>query len=51
MLLRERDPDIWMTELEDLHMKLKVLGSSITNDQIILHIIKNMTKDYNLHSQ
>jgi hypothetical protein len=39
---------VWITELEDYRMKLDELGSSISDNQFILHILNNMTDDYKL---
>jgi hypothetical protein len=39
-LKKGQDPDVWITEFE--------LGSSISETQFILHILNNMTADYNL---
>jgi hypothetical protein len=47
-LKKGQDPDIWITELEDYRMRLEELGSSISESQFILHILKNMTEDYDL---
>jgi hypothetical protein len=47
-LKKDQDPDIWITELEDYRMKLDELGSSISENQFILHILNNMTADYDL---
>jgi hypothetical protein len=47
-LKKEQDPDIWITELEDYRMRLEELGSSISDNQFILHILNNMTEDYDL---
>jgi gag-polypeptide of LTR copia-type len=47
-LKKGQDPDVWITELEDYRMKLDELGSSIPENQFILHILNNMTADYNL---
>jgi hypothetical protein len=41
-------PDIWTTELEDCQMRLKELRSSISDNQFILYMVRNMTDDYNL---
>jgi hypothetical protein len=37
-----------ITELEDYQMRLEELGSSISDNQFILHILNNMTEDYDL---
>ena len=47
-LKKGQDPDVWITELEDYRMKLDELGSSISENQFILHILNNMTADYDL---
>jgi hypothetical protein len=47
-LNKNQDSDIWITELEDLRMKLEELGSSITDNQFMIHILNNMTSDYDL---
>jgi hypothetical protein len=47
-LKKRQDPDIWITELEDYRMRLEELGSSISDNQFILHILNNMTDDYDL---
>jgi hypothetical protein len=47
-LKKGQDPDIWITELEDYRMKLDELGSSISENQFILHILNNMTANYDL---
>jgi hypothetical protein len=47
-LKKGQDPDIWITELEDYRMRLEELGSSIPDNQFILHILNNMTGDYDL---
>jgi hypothetical protein len=47
-LKRGKDLDIWIAELEDYRMRLEELGSSISDNQFILHILNNMTEDYDL---
>jgi hypothetical protein len=47
-LKKGQDPDIWITELEDYRMRLEELGSIISDNQFILHILNNMTDDYDL---
>jgi hypothetical protein len=47
-LKKGQDPDIWITELEDQRMRLEELGSSVSDNQFILHILNNMTDDYDL---
>jgi len=40
------DPETWITYLEGLRMKLKDMGSTMTNEDIIVHILYNLTDDY-----
>jgi hypothetical protein len=47
-LKKGQDPDFWITELEDYRMKLDELGSRISENQFILHILNNMTTNYDL---
>jgi hypothetical protein len=47
-LKKEQDPDIWITDLDDYRMRLEELGSSISDHQLILHILNNMTDDNDL---
>jgi uncharacterized coiled-coil protein SlyX len=37
-----------ITELEDYQMRLEELGSRISDNQFTLHILNNMTDDYDL---
>jgi hypothetical protein len=47
-LKKGQDPDVWIAELEDYRIKLDELGSSISENQFILHILNIMTADYDL---
>jgi hypothetical protein len=47
-LKKGQGPDSWITELEDYGMKPDELGSRISDDQFILHILNNMADDYKL---
>jgi len=42
----DQDPEMWITYLEGLRMKLKDLGSMMTNEDLIVHILNNLTEDY-----
>jgi hypothetical protein len=55
-LKKGQDPDIWITELEDYRMILEELGSSISDNQFILHSVlshdtktSKVSKKNNLH--
>jgi hypothetical protein len=40
------DPEVWITELEVLRRRLKACGHVLTDDDIIIHVISNMPRDY-----
>ncbi len=42
----DQDPETWITYLEGLRMKLKDLGSTMTDEDLIVHILNNLTEDY-----
>jgi hypothetical protein len=41
-----QDPEIWITDLEDLSVRLEAIGSSISENQFMIHILKNLISDY-----
>jgi hypothetical protein len=47
-LKKSQDPDVWIAELEYYRMKLDELGSSISENQFILHTLNNMTANCDL---
>jgi hypothetical protein len=47
-LKKGQDPEVWITELEDICVKLENMGSCITENQFMIHILNNLTSDYNL---
>ena len=42
----KEDPDIWITELEVIRRQLKILKADISDDDLILHILNNLPKEY-----
>ena len=42
----EDDPDVWINKLELIRRRLKVLKISIEDDDMILHILNNLPKEY-----
>jgi hypothetical protein len=42
------DPVVWKTELEDLRIRLEDMGSTISDNQFMIHVLNNLTTDYNL---
>jgi hypothetical protein len=47
-LKKGQDPEIWITELQDHRVKLENMGSCITENQFMIHILNNLTSDYDL---
>jgi gag-polypeptide of LTR copia-type len=47
-LSRDEDPEVWITNLEDLCLKLDVMGSSMTDDQFMVQILNSLTGYYEL---
>jgi hypothetical protein len=47
-LKKGQDPEVWITELEDLRVKLENMGSCFTENQFMIYILNNLTSDYDL---
>jgi gag-polypeptide of LTR copia-type len=47
-LSKDEDPEVWITNLEDLRIKLEVMGSSMTDDQFMVQVLNSLTGDYEL---
>ena len=47
-LRKGQDPEIWITDLEDLRVRLEAMGSSISENQFVIHILNNLTSDFDL---
>lgn len=47
-LATDQDADEWMSSLERLRQKLKVLGAIITDEDLIIHVLNNVTPEYEL---
>jgi hypothetical protein len=43
---KNEDPEIWINNLEGLHIKLETVGSSMTDDQFIVQVLNSLTSDY-----
>ena len=41
-------PEVWITELEDLCVRLDDMGSSISENQFMIHVLSNLTSYYDL---
>jgi hypothetical protein len=48
-LKKGKDPDKWITYLEELRDRLGEPGSTIKEDQFLVHILNNLSKEYKLH--
>ena len=44
----DEDPDEWITELEDLRLRMQAAGSSISDMDLIEHILNNLPSEYNI---
>ena len=42
----EEDPDVWLTQLELKRRRLKTLGATIEDDDLILHILNCLPQEY-----
>jgi hypothetical protein len=47
-LKKGQDPEVWITELEGLCIKLENMGYCITENQFMIHALNNFTSDYDL---
>jgi hypothetical protein len=47
-LKKRQNPEIWIAELEDLCIKLEYMGSCITDNQFLIHVLNNLTSDYDI---
>jgi hypothetical protein len=47
-LKKGKDPDVWITNLEELRDRIQEMGSSMTDDQFLVHILNNLSKEYKL---
>lgn len=41
-----QDPNIWLTELEDLKVQMLHTGSNISDDKLMEHMLDNLLKEY-----
>jgi hypothetical protein len=47
-LKKGQDPKIWIMELEDLRVRLETMHAGIYENKFMIHIINNLTLDYEL---
>ena len=43
-----RDPDEWLTELEDLRAQLELCGRIISDDELLEHVLNNVPTEYDI---
>jgi hypothetical protein len=44
-LNRNEEPDAWINILVELMIKLEDMGSVMTDDQFMIHVLNNLTSD------
>ena len=42
------DPDAWLTELEDLRVRLIAAGSKMDDDELLEHVLNSLPKEYEI---
>ena len=42
-----QDPDSWISELELMRIRLKKMGSNIDVEYLMMHIMNNLSSEYN----
>jgi DNA-binding cell septation regulator SpoVG len=47
-LMKDEDPEVWITHLEDLRVRLEAMDSIISDNQFMIHILNNLTSEYKL---
>ena len=45
---KSEDPEIWINNLDDLRVKLEVMGSEMTDEQFLIQVLNSLTNDYEL---
>jgi hypothetical protein len=45
-LSKDENPEVWITILEDLRLKLEIMVSSMTDDQFMVQVLNSLTGDY-----
>jgi hypothetical protein len=43
---RREDPDVWISNLEDLKLRLEEQGSKLDNVDFMVHVLNNLPKEY-----
>jgi hypothetical protein len=45
---KDEDPETWITNVEDLRLKLEVMGSFMTDDQFMVQVLNSLMNYYEL---
>jgi hypothetical protein len=45
---KDEDPETWITNLEDLQLKLEVMGLFMTDNQFMVQVLNSLMSDYKL---
>jgi hypothetical protein len=47
-LKKVQDPEVWMAELEDFRMILDYMGSRVSENEFMIHVLNNLPTEYDL---
>jgi hypothetical protein len=47
-LKKGEDPEVWITQLEDISVRFEDMGLEILEKQFMIHVSNNLTPDYDL---
>ena len=47
-LKKGEDPEVWITQLEDISVRLEEMGLEISEKQFMIHVLNNLPSDYDL---
>jgi hypothetical protein len=47
-LKKGEDPEVWITQLEDISVRLEEMGLEISEKQFMIHVLNNLPPDYDL---
>jgi gag-polypeptide of LTR copia-type len=45
-LKKGEDPEVWITQLEDISVRLEEMGLEISEKQFMIHVLNNLPSDY-----
>jgi hypothetical protein len=47
-LKKSEDPEVWITQPEDISVRLEEMGLEISEKQFMIHVLNNLQPDYDL---